>query len=595
MNTLNRFQLALNSWRVRQKNQRNFLIYCSVIVGLLGGLAAITLKYLVQLMEDVGRRIVTQSSFPILYILLPSLGILLTVVYQHLVNKDTMEKGIGSILANIKRNKANIRYNNIYSHSISSSLTVGFGGSSGLEAPIVCTGAAIGSNFGRLFNLSAYEKTVLLAAGASAGIAAVFNSPIAGVLFSLEILLGEITIPTFIPLLIASATGVVVAKALNSRQLFHLVTEGWMMSALPFYLILGLLSGWLSVYITKVAEYLEKGILLKYNRYVRALAGGLILGAIILLFPPLLGEGYHYVQEALNGNLDALKEGFLFADWLTHPWIMIVFILALVLIKIVATGITLGSGGNGGTFAPTMFIGAFLGLLVAYTVNQTGVIHLSVSNFIAVGMAGALSGVLHAPLTAIFLIAEITGGYVLFIPLMIVSAISYIISRMFNEHNMYWHALIHEKHIYPDHDYGMLNAINLQSIIKTDYVSVSRDTPVTDFYKILAESKANIFAVTNTDGKLEGVIWLDEIRKQLFDANLAKAKVADIMVQPPAVVDYQQPVSTVMEMFDVMDVWRLPVIKEGKFIGFISKSNLLNTYRQVLIRQHKESDFFAHS
>jgi CIC family chloride channel protein len=595
MNTLSQLRLVLNNWRLRQKNQRNFLMYCSVLVGLLGGLAAITLKYLVQLLEDAGRHIAGQNTFPFIYIFLPALGILLTVTYQHLINRDSIEKGIGSVLANIKKNKANIKYNNMYSHLISSSLTVGLGGSSGLEAPIVCTGAAIGSNFGRMFNLSAYEKTVLLAAGASAGIAAVFNSPIAGVLFSLEILLGEVTIPTLIPLLIASATGVVVAKMLNSRQLFHLVTEGWKMYALPFYIILGLLSGWLSVYITKVAEYLEKGILLKYNRYVRALAGGVILGVIILLFPPILGEGYHYVQEALNGNLDALKEGFFFADWLMYPAGMIAFVLALVLIKIVATGITLGSGGNGGTFAPTMFTGAFMGLLVAYSVNQTGVIHLSVSNFIAVGMAGALSGVLHAPLTAIFLIAEITGGYVLFIPLMIVSAISYIIARISNEHNMYWHALIHEKNIHPGHDYGMLNAINLQSIIKPDYVTVSRHTPVNDFYKILAESKANIFAVTDAEGKLEGVIWLDEIRKQLFDANLAKASVADIMTQPPAVVDYQQPVSTVMEMFDVLDVWRLPVVKEDKFIGFISKSNLLNTYRQLLIRQHKESDFFAHS
>lgn len=595
MDILLRLTTGLNSWRIRQKNQRNFLIYLSVLVGFLGGLAAVGLKFLVGLMEDLSRRIGEHVTFHIILILLPALGILLTVAYQHLVNRDRIEKGIGGILLNIKKNKSNIHYNNLYSHPISSSLTVGFGGSSGLEAPIVCTGAAIGSNVGRLFNLSAYEKTVLLAAGASAGIAAVFNSPIAGVLFSLEILLGEITIPTFIPLLIASATGVVVAKLLNSRQLFHLVTEGWVINALPFYILLGLLSGWLSVYITKVAEHLEKGILKKYNRYIRAVAGGAILGMIILIFPPLLGEGYHSVQEALNGNIEALREGTFFADWLEHPSAMLAFIAALVFIKIVATGITLGSGGNGGTFAPTMFTGAFMGLLVAYAVNQTGIIHLNMSNFIAVGMAGALSGVLHAPLTAIFLIAEITGGYVLFIPLMIVSAISYIIARMFNQHNMYWETLIHERNVYPDQDYDMLNAITLESIIRTDYTAVSKDMPVADFYKILTQSKANIFAVLDSAGKLEGVIWLDEVRKQLFDTNMAHAKVADIMAQPPAVIDYQQPVSTVMELFDMLDVWRLPVLKEGKFIGFISKSALLNTYRQVLIQQHRAADFFAHT
>ncbi len=585
----------INSWRIPQKNQRSFLIYLSVLVGLIGGLAAVALKYLVQLMEGMGRHISAQLNYPIIYIFLPALGILLTVVYQHMINRDRIEKGIGSILANIKKNKSNINYNNTYSHLISSSLTVGLGGSSGLEAPIVCTGAAIGSNAGRFFNLTAYEKTILLAAGASAGIAAVFNSPIAGVLFSLEILLGEITIPTFIPLLIASATGVVVAKLLNSRQLFHLVTEGWALSALPFYLLLGVLSGWLSVYITKIAEYLEKGILLKYNRYVRALAGGVLLGAIIFVFPPLLGEGYHYVQECLNGNFEALKEGSFFAGWLQHPAAMMLFIAALVLIKIVATGITLGSGGNGGTFAPTMFTGAFMGLLVAYIVNQTGMMHLSTSNFMAVGMAGALSGVLHAPLTAIFLIAEITGGYVLFIPLMIVSALSYVIARLYNQHNMYWQSLIHDQHIFPDQDYGMLEAIDLQNLIKTDFTTLKRDMPLTAFYKVLAEGKANIYAVTTQDGKLEGVVWLDEIRKQMFDANTSRLTVGDVMTQPPAVIDHLQPVTAVMEVFDALDLWRLPVTRNGEFIGFISKSALLNTYRQALIQQHKDADLFTQS
>lgn len=583
----------ITNWRLRQTSQRNFLIYCSVFVGLMGGLAAVALKYLVHLMEEISRNIAINLPYHYIYVFLPALGILFTVVYQHLINRDHIAKGIGNILLSIKRNKADIGFNNVYSHLITSSLTVGFGGSSGLEAPIVSTGAAIGSNVGRFFHLSAYEKTVLLAAGSAAGIAAVFNSPIAGVLFSLEILIGEITIPTFIPLLIASATGVVVGKALHSRQLFHLVTEGWVIQALPFYAMLGVLSGLIAVYITKVADKLEKGIFLKYNRYIRALAGGLLLGLIILLFPPMLGEGYHYLQEVLNGNMEALKEESLYGNWLSEPALMIAFIAALVLIKIVAAGITLGSGGNGGTFAPTMFTGAFLGLLVAYGINQTGLIHLNTSNFIAVGMAGALSGVLHAPLTAIFLIAEITGGYVLFIPLMIVSAISYIIARAFNPHNMYWHMLIHEKNVSPDQDYSMLNAISLDSIINTQYTAVSKDTPLSEFFKVLSAGNANIFAVIDHAGKLEGVVLLDRIRKQLFDTQKPNACVADLMILPPAVIDYDQPVNSVMDTFDALDVWQLPVIKNGKFVGFISKSALLTQYRQVFIQQHKETDIFA--
>jgi CIC family chloride channel protein len=591
---LKTFIYKIKKWRLRQNSQRNFLIYCSIFVGFFGGLAAIVLKFLVHTMEEISKNISSHLPYHILYVFLPAFGILLTVTYQHLINRDKIQKGIGNVLANIKRNRSNIRVNNIYSHLITSSLTVGFGGSSGLEAPIVCTGAAIGSNTGKFFNLSPYEKTVLIAAGASAGIAAVFNSPIAGVLFSLEILIGEITIPTFIPLLIASATGVVVSKLLYSGQLFHLVTGGWVLDALPFYILLGLMSGYLSVYITKVASYLEKGVFKKQNRYIRALAGGLLLGIIIMVFPALFGEGYSHVQDILNGNIDSLKNETFFSSWLTLPAVMIAFIGLLVLMKIVATGITIGAGGNGGTFAPTMFTGAFLGLFVAFTVNQFGWVHLSVSNFIAVGMAGALSGVMHTPLTAIFLIAEITGGYVLFIPLMIVSAISYIIARLYNPNNMYWHELIHEKNIHPDQDYAMLNAITLTNVINKQFAGISRDTTIKEFHKLLSDNTANIFAVVDDKGVLEGVIWLDQIRKHLFDTDIEETDtVADIMVVPPAVIDYDQTVSSVMELFDKLDAWQLPVTKDELFIGFISKSTLLNRYREEFIRQHREADLFS--
>jgi CIC family chloride channel protein len=585
--------LHINRWRIRQNSQRNFLIYCSVFVGFFGGLAAVALKFLVHFMEEVSDSISEHLPYQLVYFFLPALGILLAVIYQHLVNRDRIQKGIGAILINIKKNQSAIRVNNTYSHLISSSLTVGFGGSSGLEAPIVATGAALGSNVGRFFRLTAHEKTILLAAGASAGIAAVFNSPIAGVLFALEILIGEITIPTFIPLLIASATGVVVGKLLNSRQLFHLVTEGWLMKALPFYVILGVLCGLVAVYIAYVADKLEKGILLKYNRYVRALAGGLMLGLLILLFPPLLGEGYHFLQAILNGNFDALKEKSLYADYLSQPLLMLLFIAALVFVKIIAAGITLGSGGNGGTFAPTMFTGAFLGLLIAYGVNQTGLIHLNTSNFIAVGMAGALSGVLHAPLTAIFLIAEITGGYVLFIPLMIVSSISYIIARLFNPHNMYWHMLVHEQNIHPNKDHTMLDSMRLDKVVNKDYVAVSRHMTLADLYKKLPATSVNIFAVLDESSALQGVVLMDDIRKHLFNEQDAAETVADIMTVPPAIIQYNESVSHVMDKFDTLNVWQLPVVKQDSFVGFVSKSALLTQYRQVLIQQNKAADLFA--
>ncbi|WP_158993510.1 chloride channel protein [Mucilaginibacter sp. L196] len=583
----------INKWRLKRNIQRNFLIYCSVVVGLLGGLAAILLKYVVGLMEELSKDIAAHLYYHLAYAFLPALGILLTVFYQHVINRDHIEKGIGRVIINIKRNRSNIKINNVYAHLATSSLTVGFGGSSGLEAPIVVMGAALGSNTGKFFNLSPYEKTVLIAAGASAGIAAVFNSPIAGVLFSLEILIGEITIPTFIPLLIASATGVVVSKLLYSGQLFHLVTGGWVLNAIPFYVILGLFSGWISVYISKVAGILEHGIFKKYNRYQRALFGGLILGVIIMIFPALFGEGYSHLQGILNGNIDALKNETLFTKWLDYPLVMLLFIAGLVFMKIVAAGITIGSGGNGGTFAPTMFTGAFLGLFVAFAVNQTGLVHLSVSNFIAVGMAGALSGVMHAPLTAIFLIAEITGGYVLFIPLMIVSAISYVISRIYNPYNMYWKELIHEQKLYPDHDFNMLDAIRLDSIINKSSNVLNKSMLISDFYHILSNTDANIFAVLDDEGEMDGVILMDQVRKQLFNQRESSATIEEIMTPPPTIIDYYQPVSSIMEVFDALDAWQLPVVKDGVFLGFISKSALLSKYRDLIIKQHKETDLFA--
>jgi CIC family chloride channel protein len=582
---------VINNWRLTRNGQKHFLLYASAVVGLIAGLAAVLLKYLVHLMEDVSLNI-SGHLFHILYIFLPAVGILLTVAYQHLINRDKMEKGIGAVLANIKTNKSNIAFNNIYSHLITSSLTIGFGGSAGLEAPIVCTGSAIGSNTGQFFRLSPFEKTVLLASGSAAGIAAVFNSPIAGVLFAIEVLIGEISIPTFIPLLIASATGVVVAKALYSRQLFHLVTEGWVMNALPFYLLLGLLSGLVTVYIAKVGGGLEQGILKSYNRYVRAIIGGLLLGGIILVFPPLLGEGYHYMQEILNGNLDALKEQSMFPDLLSHPMAMLVFIACLVFIKIIATGITLSTGGNGGTFAPAMFTGAFLGLLVAFAVNQTGLIHLNTGNFIAVGMAGAVSGVMHAPLTAIFLIAEITGGYTLFIPLMMVSAISYIISRAFNPHNMYWHHLITEKNIHPGSDHNMLDGISLKSMVNNEFKVIDRQMPLNTFFKLVSETTTSIFPVVGANAQLEGVVFLADVRKYMYSVADENRLVADVMTIPPAIIQYTESVSDVMSLFDKYGVWHLPVVKDNVFIGFVSKSALFVRYREVMVKQHKEADIF---
>ena len=472
----------------------------------------------------------------------------------------------------------------MYSHLITSGITVGFGGSAGLEAPIVITGAAIGSNFASRLKFDYRERSLLLACGAAAGIATVFNSPIAGVIFAIEVLLTDISIPLFIPLLISTASATILSKLLYKGQLFYLITNDWYLHAIPFYIILGILCGLISVYMTRVTLGVESWFNTKKAILLKAIAGGSLVGLMIFTFPPLYGEGYSTISALLSGLNHQFLNSNLFPDLINHPWILMFIILIIILIKVFATSLTLGAGGNGGIFAPALFTGALTGYGFANSVNLLNINKLHVSNFIAVGMAGIMSGVIHAPLTAIFLIAEITGGYVLFVPLMIVSAISFFISRYFEPYSIYTKHLTQKGHLFTeDKDSNVLKQIRLDELIETEFIPLNIKDGFEQIAEAFRKSNRNIFPVIDDDQVFIGVIHLDQIKQYLFRPELYPQLNVEILVNRDVLrIQTGDNMGEVMQKLEGSDLWNIPVTRDLKYAGFISRSSVLSYYRRIL-------------
>jgi CIC family chloride channel protein len=579
----------INNWRSRHISNKTFLILVAIIVGLVAGLAAIVLKLVVHNIQHLIRVILENPSFNFLLFIFPLIGIMLTVFYVQRFRKGKIGRGVGNILISIAKRSSNIERDKTYSHMISSALTIGFGGSAGLEAPIVVTGAAIGSNTARDLKMNYNERTLMLACGVAAGISAIFNSPIAGVLFALEVILYEFTVPVFIPILISSATASVLSNFLYKGQLFYLVTKGWNMNAIPFYIVLGILMGLISVYVTRVAIGTEKLFKTKKKPYQKAIIGGVILGLMIFLLPPLYGEGYYSIESLLAGKYQMLLDNSLFTDFTDNPWFIVLIGAIIVVVKIIATSVTIGAGGNGGIFAPSLFIGAMTGFVFAHAVNLLGIIQLTEGNFIVAAMAGALSGVIHAPLTGIFLIAEITGGYALFVPLMIVSSMSFLIARYFEPYSIYARKLVEKGLHTKDRDKIVLNRIKLKSILENDFVSVMPSDTLGQLVKKIEHTKRNIFPVLDEDGHLHGIVLLDNIREVMFHHEKYNTiHVKELMTQPPCILDVNEEMYHVMKKFDIYNSWNLPVTETNKYIGFVSKSTIFTKYRSLLIKQSEQ-------
>lgn len=581
---------SVNRYRKQKISNRNFLIVLAIIVGILAGLAAALLKSMTHAIEDFLQSDWQWKYKYYLYLFFPLMGILLTVLYvKYFIRRTKFETGLTPLLYAISKKSSRVETHNVYSQIITSAITVGFGGSVGLEAPIVTSGSAIGSSLGRFLGLSYKEITMLLACGAAAGIAGAFNSPIAGIVFAIEVLLPEFTIPAFIPLLLSAATAAVVARIFYTQQLFFLVTEGWQVNALFFYVLLAVFIGLFSIYFTKV-NYLVKNFFYGINHpYKKVLTGGLLLGLMVFLFPTLYGEGYITIKNLLKGDYLNVINNSIFSGYNGYPSLVILFTLITIFAKSIATLVTLGSGGNGGTFAPSLIMGGLMGFVFAYTVNLTGLVHLNTSNFIVAGMAAALSSIMHAPLTGIFLIAEITGGYVLMVPLMITSAISYMINRSVQKHSMYTKALADKGELlsYEDKDTTVLNQMKLRYLIEKDYVQLLEDELLSIRMPDILKSQRNICAVVDARGDFKGLIYVEEIFSEMMKNPDKELLTAHHLVHTALkLININDDLKSVLGKMEEDRVWVLPVVdSENTFKGFVSKTSIFNKYRALLMRQ----------
>ncbi|MDA0196613.1 MAG: chloride channel protein [Bacteroidetes bacterium] len=580
-------------WRLKHISDKNFLLILSGIIGLIAGLGAVILKTTVHYIHQFLQSGLDINNVNFLYLFYPLIGILLTATIAKYFLKEKLGHGITSVLYRISKRSSIIEPVKMYSRMITSAITVGLGGSVGLEAPIVVTGSAIGSNIAQLVHLDYKKRTILIGCGSAAAISAIFNSPIAGVIFAIEVLLTDVTIAQFIPLLIASVSGSLISTILlGDEPLFTFkLTDPFQAGDVPFFILLGLFCGIISVYFSRVIFIVEKEIDKVNNYFVRAFVGGLSLAIIILTFPPIYGEGYETIKLLLAGQEQDIFSRSFFYGWSNNVVVLMLFLFSIILIKPIATALTLGAGGSGGIFAPSLFIGGVAGYFAATLLNfAIPGVDISTSNFTLVGMCGLMSGVLHAPLTAIFLIAEITSGYTLFVPLMLVSVISFSTISYFEKHSIYTKRLIEKGDLIQyDKDRQVLSLINLNKIIEKDLLSINPDSTLGDLVKLVRKSKRNIFPVINGDGGLDGIITLDDIREIMFDINKQEQiLVKAIMHQPPDSVSTIEEMRSVMSKFEITQAWNLPVIDDGKYIGFVSKSRIFNAYRQKLIRQNKE-------
>lgn len=581
----------LIKWVSERIAQPNYLIIVSIIIGIVSGLVAVVLKVLVHTVREwmYGN---DPTSGRLGFVFFPLIGIMLTVLYVRFLLKKPLTPGLTRLLYAIARKKLNIPKYETYAHVITSSLTVGFGGSVGLEAPIVRTGSAIGANLAELLRVGRKKQTLFLACGAAAGMSAIFNSPVGGVIFAFEVLLTEVAVHSFIPLLISAATGAVVAKMLYYEQLFFLPTVEWNVEAIPFYFLVGGVCGLASVYMIRTTIRMKTYFSKKDRPLLQIGLGGLALGLMIFLMPPLFGEGYDTINNLLQGKFSALADRTIFYNFLQNEWVLLLFAVLILLAKGFASAFTIGLGGNGGVFAPSMFTGALLGFVFAHALNLTGWVELREANFMAVAMAGLLSGVFKSPLTGIFLIAEITGGYALFVPLMLVSAISYFISNYFEPYSVFTSELYKKGQWVPTHerDLNILKNMSVKPLIENNFLTIQPDQTLGEFIKIIAKSKRNVFPVVNEEGYFKGIVLLDDVREIMFDTELYDKKtVKDIMHNPPAMVEISEPMEKVMDKFERHQAWNLPVVNNGYYIGFVSKSSIFNQYRQMLIERSKET------
>lgn len=566
---------------------KQFIFLSAVLVGISSAFAVIVLKTFAHWVFSFATYVNGILKLGFINSILPIIGIVLTVLVVKKVLGGKIQKGTSQILYAVAKKASIIPKKQMYAQIVTSSLTVGLGGSAGLESPIVITGAAFGSNYAQKYKLSYKDRTLLIGCGVAAGIAAAFNAPIAGVLFAIEVLLVDVSIAAFTPIMIAAATGALVSViALDEKILLSFKQQqSFDYHNIIYYILLGLLTGFISIYYSRNFQKVEHFFArLKLSPYKKALFGASILAVLIFIFPTLFGEGYESIKTLSESDPGKLLENTLFSEFRDNSWALLLFVGSTMMLKVFATGITLSSGGNGGNFAPSLFLGSYVGFFFSKFLNLTGLTNLPISNFTMVGMAGILSGLFHAPLTAIFLIAEITGGYNLMIPLMIVASISFAISKRFEKHSMDVKTLVEKGHAFTSNkDTNVLSTLETNSIIQTDFLTVTPDENLERLVDLISHSNQVIFGVVDVKQNLLGIVHFNDIREIIFNSYRVKyTLVKEIMLAPIEIISPDDSMEIVMNKFEKSKKAFLPVLKEEKYYGFISKSIALEAYRTKL-------------
>lgn len=565
--------------------ESRMLIVLALVVGFGSGTAAVLLKQMVHLVEWILTGWFNTPADSFLYLLYPGVGMLLALLFVKYIVKDNIGHGVTKVLLAVSKNESKIRSHNMWSSVAASSVTIGFGGSVGAEAPIVYTGAAIGSNVARALGLSYKQMTILLGCGAAGAVAGIFKAPMAGILFTFEILLFNMSMSSLLPFVISSITATTVSYLfLGDTVAFENDLTPFSIGNLPFYILFGNICGYASLYFTRTTLWLEdkiKGIMGTTRRWLISAA---CLGLLIFIFPPLYGEGYGVLTDLLMNNSDAAVGTSIFSRFFTREWIVPLFFIGVFFFKVFSMSFTNAGGGVGGTFGPTLFMGGILGFIIARLVNLSGIHVLPEANFVLVGMAGLMAGVMQAPLTAIFLIAEITGGYTLLMPLIITSAVSFATIRFYEPYSIYTKRIAKQGDLLThDSDQAVLTLLKTDELIENDFSTIGLNQTLGDLVKVIAHSHRNIFPVVDVDGQMQGIVYLDDVREVMFERDKYDTKIYSLMKQVPEFVYCKEKMESVMTKFEFTGAWNLPVVDEkGIYLGFVSKSKIFSAYREQL-------------
>ena len=573
-------------WRRHHISDSRFVMLLSILVGIAAGMGAVIIKRSVGLIEHFLTEGFTDDIHNYLYFIYPGIGLLIVVLVKKFIIKKPVGHGIPNVLFAISKNSSLIRPYQMVASIITSSITVGFGGSVGLEGPTVSTGAAIGSNIGRLLRLDYRRITLLVGCASAAAMSAIFKSPIAAIIFALEVLMLDLTMAALVPLLISSVTAALVSYAFMGQFTVYdfKVYETFNLGNIPFYVILGVVAGFISLSFTRIYNFVEDTFDKIKHWYAKLITGVAILGVLLFFLPSLYGEGYDVVSSSLRGDYTELFVNSMFYDFRENEIAIILMFVAVIFLKVFATSATFGAGGIGGIFAPTLFIGANTGLLLGEILRYFGYDTVVASNFALIGMCGLIAGVLHAPLTAIFLIAEFTGGYQLFVPLMIVSTISYTTIKYFENTSVYTRQLARRGELFThDKDKMVISLMNVKDLLETRFKTVHKDANLRELVKVITKSKRNVFPVVDDEGIFYGVVHLNDIRDVIFKPELYDSvMVTSLMHAPMTSATLDDSMEDIVLKFQKTPQFNIVVLQDGKYIGFVSRANVFSKYRKML-------------